>query len=77
MVMLKPAIVLLQPSIVNGFFGYFIPYMLNPRKIQIVKAMLDNVPAIAPFEFAKGTKIPKINKPRTGPPITPNSDNAA
>ena len=39
--------------------------------------MLDNVPAIAPFEFANGKNIPKRNRPNTGPPMTPNSDKAA
>jgi hypothetical protein len=39
--------------------------------------MLDNVPIIAPFEFAKGTNIAKINRPKSGPPITPNRERAA
>ena len=36
------------------------PLIAEPRKIQIVKLMLDNVPIIAPFELAKGTNIAKI-----------------
>ena len=50
---------------------------IEPTKIHIVKDMLIKVPKIAPFELAKGTNIPKRNKPSSGPPITPNNDSAA
>ena len=53
------------------------PLIAEPRKIQIVKLMLDNVPIIAPFELAKGTNIAKIKRPNSGPPITPKRERAA
>jgi hypothetical protein len=53
------------------------PLIAEPRKIQIVKLILDNVPIIAPFEFAKGTNMAKIKRPKSGPPITPNRERAA
>ena len=44
--------------------------MLKPRKIHTKNAKLVNVPTKAPFEFAKGTKRPRQNTPKIGPPIT-------
>ena len=66
--MLKFSIVLLQPAIDIGFLGYLIPYAAEPTKIHTVKAILDSVPAMAPFELANGKNIPKMKRPSTGPP---------
>ncbi len=67
--MVKLTMVLLQPSIRISFLGYLIPYAADPTKIQTVKAILVSVPAIAPFELANGKNIPKMKRPRTGPPL--------
>lgn len=60
-----------QPSTEMGNFGEMICFLaiatLAPIPIQRVKANADIDPPKAPFQFAHGKNMPKVNNPRRGP----------
>jgi hypothetical protein len=61
-----------------GIFINFAPGGLGcPKLIQMSTASEDAKPATAPAVLAKGTHIPRVNRPSKGPPTIPNTDKAA